>query len=260
VKCAQTTQANKQVKNVSKQDTTASGSEKIVQSVGEQEVADYLRRHPDFFEDKSTLLADLRVPHSAGSAVSLVERQVAVLRDSNAKLQGQLESLIQVARDNDKLNDLLHKLTLRLIDCSNLVDFLDLIDTRLRRDFSADLVSVHLVAAPQEKALATCPEFVRDADAFCGLFQRLLSARKPYCGQLKTDQLEALYGEQAGEVGSTALLPLVCRNIGGQGELGLVAIGSFERNRFHSGIETTFLTRMSGIIAATLQGYLCVDD
>lgn len=245
---------------MSKQDTTASGSENISQSVGEQEVADYLRRHPDFFEDKPTLLADLRIPHSAGSAVSLVERQVAVLRDNNAKLQGQLESLIQVARDNDRLNDLLHKLTLRLIDCGDLVDFLDLIETRLRRDFSADLVTVHLLSAPQENALASRAEFVRDVDAFCGLFQRLLSAGKPYCGQLKSDQLEALFGEQAGEVGSTALLPLGYRNGGGQGELGLVAIGSFERNRFHSGIETAFLTRMSGVIAATLQGYLRADD
>lgn len=244
---------------MSNQETTTSESEKIVQSIGEQGVADYLRRHPDFFEDKPTLLADLRIPHATGSAVSLVERQVAVLREANASLQDQLEGLIQVARDNDKLNNLLHKLTLRLIDCGNLTDLLDLVSTRLRRDFSADLSAVRLISSPEEKALVTRAEFVSDVDAFCGLFQRLLSSGKPYCGQLKTDQLEALFGDQAAEVGSTALLPLSRRNGGGQGELGLLAIGSFERSRFHSGVDTAFLERMSEVIASTLQGYLLVD-
>ena len=73
------TQITTRVNNVSKQDTTASESERMAQAIGEQDVADYLRRHPDFFEDKPTLLADLRVPHATGTAVSLVERQVAVL-------------------------------------------------------------------------------------------------------------------------------------------------------------------------------------
>lgn len=244
---------------MSNQETTISESEKIVQSIGEQGVADYLRRHPDFFEDKPTLLADLRVPHSAGAAVSLVERQVAVLRDSNDSLHDQLEGLIQVARDNDKLNDLLHKLTLRLVDCENLSDLLALIDTRLLRDFSADLTTVCLLSAPQDQALAERPEFVGDVDAFCGLFQRLLGSAKPYCGQLKAEQLEALFGEKAGEVASTAILPLSRRNGAGQGELGLIAIGSYERSRFHSGMDTAFLCRMSDIIAATLQGYLRAD-
>lgn len=244
---------------MSTQETTISESERIVQSIGEQGVADYLRRHPDFFEDKPTLLADLRVPHATGSAVSLVERQVAVLRDGNASLQDQLDGLIQVARENDKLNNLLHKLTLRLIDCNNLPDLLALISTRLRRDFSADLSTVCLLSSPQEKTLATRAEFVTDADEFCGLFQRLLSAGKPYCGQLKTEQLAALFGEQAAEVGSTALLPLSRRNGGGQGELGLLAIGSFERHRFHGRADTAFLERMSEIIATTLQRYLLAD-
>jgi uncharacterized protein YigA (DUF484 family) len=244
---------------VSNQETTTPESEKVVQSIGVQGVADYLRRHPDFFEDKPSLLADLRIPHSTGSAVSLVERQVAVLREANAGLQDQLEGLIQVARENDKLNDLLHKLTLRLVACHNLTDLLSLIDTRLRRDFSADLSTVCLLSSPKDVVLATRPEFVRDADAFCGLFQRLLSVGKPYCGQLKTEQLEALFGEQAGEVMSTALLPLNQLTSGGQGKLGLIAIGSFQRNRFHSGADTAFLERMSEIVAATLQGYLQDD-
>lgn len=245
---------------MSNQETTVPESEKIVLTIGEQGVADYLRRHPDFFEDKPTLLADLRVPHAAGSAVSLVERQVAVLREANTSMQDQLESLIQVARDNDKLNTQLHKLTLRLIDSDNLTDLLGLITTRLRGDFSADLVAVRLLPAPRDKNLNSSPEFVGDIAEFKGLFQDSLSAGKPYCGRLKAEQLDVLFGEQAAQVGSSALLPLSRRNGGGQGELGMVAIGSFTRGHFHSGVDTAFLGRMSELIAATVQLHLVVDD
>ena len=50
--------------------------------LAEREVADFLRRHPDFFERHLALLTELVVPHSGRTgAVSLLERQVTVLRD-----------------------------------------------------------------------------------------------------------------------------------------------------------------------------------
>jgi uncharacterized protein YigA (DUF484 family) len=217
----------------------------------EQGIADYLRRHPAFFEDKPVLLADLRVPHTAGTAVSLVERQVAVLRESNASLQEQLESLLQVARDNDKLNSLLHKFTLRMIESESLDALLALVNKKLRHDFSADLVAVCLLADAKDQTPVSRDEFPTDADAFRGLFQRLLGTGKPYCGQLKKEQLDALFGEQAESVSSSALLPL-----GAGGGLGMVVVGSFERDRYHAGIDTAFLQSMSDVIAACLSEYL----
>jgi len=245
---------------VSNQDTMVVETGKVTQTTDGQNVADYLRRNPNFFEDKPTLLSDLRVPHATGSAVSLVERQVTVLRDTNTSLREQLDALVQVARDNDNLNTLLHNLTLRLIDGDSLVDLLALIETRLQRDFSADLVAVRLLLRPENTALGSIPECAFDADSFSGLFQRLLSVGKPYCGTLKAEQLEALFGDQASEVGSSAVLPLSRRNGGGQGELGLIAIGSFDRERFHTGVNTTFLSRMSELLATNLQRHLQIND
>jgi uncharacterized protein YigA (DUF484 family) len=234
------------VYNVSSQekDRNATG---VAENLGEQEVADYLRRHPQFFRDKPSLLADLRVPHDAGGAVSLVERQVAVLRDNSERQQKQLDSLIQIARDNDRLNGQLHQLTLGLMQCADLEGMLGLINNRLRQDFAADFVAICLLRPPLDEALADRPEIVNDTDAFQGAFQRLLSASKPFCGLLKVEQLALLFGEQAESVGSNALLPL-----GSRGELGLLAIGSCERDRFNPGADTAFLGRMAEIIAAAL--------
>lgn len=228
--------------------------EKDVFIIGEQSVADYLRLHPGFFEDKPSLLSDLRVPHAAGNAVSLVERQVAVLRDGNESLQKQLNNLIHIARVNDQLNMQLHELTLCLVGNHNLEALLDVITYRLRQDFSADVVAVHLLASPRDPEYASRPEFEIDADTFCGSFQRLLSAGKPYCGRLKTEQLQILFDGQMDAVGSTAFLPL-----GETGSLGVLAIGSFDRHRFAPDADTAFLGRMAAIVAAALRPQLSID-
>lgn len=222
--------------------------------IGEQEVADYLRRHPHFFEDKPTVLADLRIPHHAGSAVSLVERQVAVLRDSNVSLQEQLNGLIHIARENDRLNTLLHRFTLKLMGSLQLAELLDLIIDGLRQDFSADLLVLRLLKPPRDESCLERAEFVADVDGFCGPFQRLLSAGKPYCGRLKTEQLQALFLSQADDVASSALLPL-----GSRGEWGLLAIGSFDRDRFHPGADTAFLGRMAEVVSAALGRHLLLS-
>jgi len=236
---------------VTDQKTTVSKPANARSQPDEQNVADYLRCHPDFFEDKPTLLADLRVPHATGSAVSLVERQVAVLRESNANLQKQLTELVQMARTNGELNTQLHKLTLQIIENDSLDALLILIDKQLRRNFSASLVALRLLVEGGNDTLASHDEFPVDTDALCGLFRRLLSAGKPYCGQLSGEQLEALFGEQAESIASSAVLPL-----GKQAALGLLAIGSFEKDRYHTGMDTSFLDNLAEVITVAIGKYL----
>ena len=82
----------------------------------ESTIADYLQSNPDFFERHATLLTTLKLPHNRGSsAISLVERQVAALRDKNEKLEARLRELIEVARSNDVLAAKIHRLACRLV-------------------------------------------------------------------------------------------------------------------------------------------------
>src|SRR6516162_4734113 len=84
-------------------------------STEEESIAAYLLNHPDFFERHLNLLARLRVPHvRAGSTVSLVERQISVLREKHADLERKLTELVRAGRANDLLADKLHRLTRRL--------------------------------------------------------------------------------------------------------------------------------------------------
>ena len=80
--------------------STQATPEFVEEELSEQAVHDFLAAHPDFFERHSTLLSSLNLPHASGGAISLVERQVSVLRQKELKLERKLRELIEVARRN----------------------------------------------------------------------------------------------------------------------------------------------------------------
>ena len=57
-------------------------------------VAAYLQAHPDFFSQREELLLSLRIPHQRGDTISLVERQLELLRGRNIEMRHRLRSLI----------------------------------------------------------------------------------------------------------------------------------------------------------------------
>jgi uncharacterized protein YigA (DUF484 family) len=88
---------------------TTSHARGIKQDVlNDNNVADYLLTYPDFFERNSQLLTKLRLPHvrDVAATVSLVERQVEVLRERNQALERKLKELVDVARANDRRDEL----------------------------------------------------------------------------------------------------------------------------------------------------------
>ena len=105
--------------------TTSQQTQTQALPLEEKTVADYLRDNPEFFHNNTSLLAALQIPHAVGPAVSLVEHQVKVLRDQNSQLKRKLMDLVHVARDNNRLNERMHQLTLGLINAHTLEALLD---------------------------------------------------------------------------------------------------------------------------------------
>ena len=66
--------------------------------------------------------------------------------------------------------------------------------------------------------------------------------------ELDKAQLEYLFGPQAGETGSAALIPLTAPPLAG-----VLAIGSRDPDRFHEGKGVDFLQRLAEVVSATLQ-------
>lgn len=222
------------------------------EACSEKAVADYLRTHPDFFEKHAGLLAVLRVPHECAPAVSLVERQVQVLREQNQQLRRKLVELVQVARDNDRLIERMQRLTLALMDTASLDDVLNTLQDVLRNDFPSDAVAVRLFPGQgEEQALAVPSEvFVtRDAPELAP-FERFFKTRRPLCGRLKPAQLRFLFGDQAEDIRSAVVVLL-----GEHNDYGLLAMGSHDPNRFHAGMGTAYITRLGELVSRAIKPY-----
>ena len=215
----------------------------------EETIAAYLQRNPDFFERHQPVLARLKLPHArGGAAISLVERQIEVLREKFAALEGKLAELLRTARANDAIADRLHRFTRRLLRAVPQAEAIARIEAGLREDF--DAFHSALVLIGEQPATLPTQHFVRlvsGDDPNLKSFESLFASGKPRCGQARDSQREFLFGPEGLEMGSVALVPL-----GDKGSIGLLALGSVDRDRFHPGMSTEFLARMADLIADAL--------
>lgn len=216
----------------------------------EASIAAYLQANPDFFERHSVLLGNLRLPHTTGGpAVSLVERQVLMLRQKNLKLERKLKDLVDVARSNDALAARIHALAMKMLAAPDQAGVIAVLEEQLRVSFNADQ-SVLVVFGEQDPAL-TAGRFQRTAnrgDAEIAPFRTFLESDAPRCGQIRDAQRDYLFGPGNVEIGSVALVPL-----GPRSELGFLAVGSRDSNHFHPGMSIDFLARLGELVSCALR-------
>ena len=233
--------------------STQRKAEFVEEQLSEQAVHDYLAAHPDFFERHSTLLSSLNLPHASGGAVSLVERQVSVLRQKELKLERQLRELLDVARENDMLGAKIHELTLHLLAANDLGKTVTAIEEALRAGFRADQAVLVLFGDPDAFGDINGGRFFRvvqrDDDALKP-FSTFLEGTSARCGRMRDSQRDFLFHQDANEIGSAALVPL-----GAGAEIGFLAVGSTDSDRFHPGMSIDFLTRLGDLVAGSLRRF-----
>ncbi|WP_443191954.1 DUF484 family protein [Pseudomonas indica] len=206
-------------------------------------VAAYLRLHPEFFVDHEELIPELRIPHLPGEAVSLVERQVKLLRERNIEMRHRLSQLMDVARDNDRLFDKTRRLVLDLLDAASLEEVVSAVDDSLRHEFQVPFVSLILFS---ESALPV-GRWVSIAEAHQAI-GGLLTGGKTICGVLRPHELAYLFGEDQGpQVGSAAVVALTH-----QGLHGVLAIGSPDPQHYKSSLGTLFLGYVAEVLSRVL--------
>lgn len=217
-------------------------------TLGEVAIADYLQQNPDFFERHAALLTKLKLPHNRGnSAVSLVERQVAALRDKNQALETRLRELIEVARGNDVLATKIHRLACRLVRARDAASVLDALEASLREDFGASEWLLLLPTEGQSELTRLSSRHLRTVAPGAPelkMFETLFESGRPRCGQIRDSQRDLLFGAGTVEIGSAALVPL-----GKHPCCALLAIGSPDAERFHPTMSTEFLARIGDLVS-----------
>jgi uncharacterized protein YigA (DUF484 family) len=210
-------------------------------------VASYLLKNPDFLDENPAVLEVLEINHQSGTAVSLIERQVESLRASNEEMQKQLNRLVQVASENEKLMSRLHHLTLELMSIGSRQEFFTHLGNSLLNDFNADILQIFLLdrdiaSEAGDDVIGTQPD-----DPGLEQFKEQLEKGDSVCGRFSQSKLEFLFGSKARWVQSTVLTPL-----GENGCDGMMAIGSSDPARFYPGMGTLFLDLLADVISTSL--------
>ncbi len=209
-----------------------------------EDVADYLKNNPGFFEQYADLMAQIFVPHPhGGRAVSLAERQMLTLRDKNRETESKLAELIAFGEENDQISEKVHRLAVGLIAVETFSAVIHLLRFHLRDDFSVPHVTLRLWKKPD--GVNDLPEFAAVSEEL-QVFADTLT--HPYCGSTSGFGTAAWFGEPAAHLRSQALVALC----DGGSTIGMLALGSEDGKRFYPEMGTLYLERIGEMVSAAL--------
>ncbi len=207
------------------------------------DVVQYLQDNPDFFISKDDLLAELRIPHNAGQATSLIERQLAVYRERNVELRQRLSDLLENARRNDKLFGKTKRLVLALIDAKNWIDVEAALDDSLRQDFNVDHWSLlYFTDQRLEHPLHSISNKNKQRE-----IHRLFKGHRAFCGQLTDETMDLLLAAEHSSAESIAAAQI--RN--GQ-QVGVISVASDDPKFYRSSMDTLFLDYIADVLGLIL--------
>ncbi|MFH1819966.1 MAG: DUF484 family protein [Pseudomonadota bacterium] len=210
-----------------------------------EHIAEFLTRHPNFFNDFPMLLADLHIPHPHGThAVSMSERQLIAMRDKVRMLENKLAELIQFGEENDGISEKLHALTLALVTASQPQDIAAALTIHLRDGFAVPHHALRvwtLTGEPMPGLDQPVSQTARDAVA---------AMPHPVCGPLAVPEASDWFGEVSPHLRAFACIPL--RPAAAAAPIGLLVLASEEAKRFYAGMGTLYLERLGQLVGAAL--------
>lgn len=225
------------------------GSNGEAEAISDAQVAAYLHLHRDFFGRHEPLLAEMYFPSPQSGAISLVERQLGILRERTQTSRQELAALMARAEQNDRLITLTHALSLQLLDAAHGSE----INQLLRRSLVSELgnCALNLLVTTPSEAAAALGFHTLTAAAGERRIEAVLANRCASLGVFREDELAALFGQESPSVGSAVLLPIHRGPI-----QALLALGHVDRDHYRAGMGTLFLNYLGEIIGRVVERLL----
>jgi uncharacterized protein YigA (DUF484 family) len=215
--------------------------------LNEEQIARYLKNNAGFFLRHEDLLMDLKLVHHSGNAVSLLERQVSLLRERNVELRQRLGGLLDNARNNDQLFEQTRGLILSLLEARDLQQIVQIFRQRLVADFNVEFASIIFFG---NQTSSSAIRFVAIDEARRQI-ESLLRHSSAVCGVLRPEENQFLFPENADQIGSAAVMPLNSTY-----PLGVLAIASHDAHYFRSTMGTMFLSYLAEVLQRILPAHL----
>ena len=209
-------------------------------------VVNYLKQHPEFFEEQADFLATIMIPHPhGGRAIPLSERQILTLRDKSKQFEDKLRELIIFGEQNDAISEKLHRLALALVTARTIEAVVAALHYNLREDFAVPHTILRLWPEGKHPQL---PEFAAVSAAMRDFAESLAN---PYCSAHAMVDTAELFGEAATHLRSFAYVALKNGR-----SFGLLSMASEDAQRFYPEMGTLYLKRLGEMTTAALQRYL----
>ena len=215
----------------------------------EKVVREFLRENPDFLDKNTDILETMVLSHNSGKAISLVERQVGVMRDRNKEMRSRLDNMLQTAQDNDLLFEKTKRLVLNLLEAKTLGSLVEAVYDSLGKDYGIEFYSLTLFG--DEKKLPRTLARIASAEKANERVGTLIGANRTVCGVLREDEMVFLFGERGRQVGSVAAVPLRYDSL-----YGILAVGNSDPNFYKSSMGTLFLSYIAEILNRVLPNHL----
>jgi len=210
-----------------------------------EQVASYLKQHPDFFINRDSLLAEITLPHESGHAISLLERQVKILRERSIESRHTLNQLMETAKYNDQLFNVTRALILALLMEDEVAQIASATEANLCTQPGIDACSVILFQADHlrnvEHMRLESPEFLQEN------FPTLLRDRRTLCKAVSKETAAFLFPHRSASIRSVALCP-----IGRERMLGVLAIGNKSQDYFNEDLDTLFLDFIGEVLESII--------
>ena len=204
------------------------------------DVAMFLRTHPQFFDQHPELLEKIQVPHPyGGRAIPLAERQTVALREKLKLVEGKLGELIAFGEENDAISEKVHRLAVALVGARDFPALAQSLYFHLREDFAVPHVALRIWGK------SVSPDYVEAEAVEPAQRQHAEAMGAPQCGPAAGNPFLPWFGEASEHVRSVALVPL-----GDAAVFGLLALGSEDPQRFFPGMGVLYLRRIGELCAA----------
>ena len=211
-----------------------------------EEVAAWLKEHPEFFEEHADQLAEITIPHPhGGRAIPISERQTLTLREKSRQLEGKLRELIQFGEENDAIGEKVHRISAALLAASDIRGVLNTIHLNLREDFAVPHVALRVWRANSH---ADLPEF-KPVSSASREFAASLS--NPHCSAHAMADTAGLFGEAGAHLRSYSYMALRDSET-----FGLLALASEDPQRFYPEMGTLYLKRLGELVGAAVTRHL----
>ena len=211
-----------------------------------KEVADYLILNPNFFKENPEVLNSIEIVHESGAAVSLIQRQVELLRTDYNSTTDRLMELLANAKNNDDIFILTKKLILDLIEARNIEEITLTVEERFKKDFGAD--KSRLIFFTESNKNIPKGRIKNPAESV-DMLADFMNPSELFCGEVNQEITKFIFNEET-TIKEVALIPLTTNSL-----KGMIALGSAQQGKYTENKDTLFLEFVSEVVSKLIENH-----